>query len=178
VDTRPTLKAIILDLSSVNHVDITSVQLLVDARNQLDRHAAPNVVQWHFACIQSRWTKRALAAAGFGFPSQGLADGQARHWKSVYSIAEIAGSETNAENAEEAGKRLTRDIELGQWHDAQEHQDKQRASRISFEKPITVTVETASTEETGKAAVHGINRPFFHVDLEVALRCALANAEE
>jgi hypothetical protein len=66
---------------------------------------------------------------------------------------------------------------MGQWHDAQEHQDKQRESRISFEKPSTVTIETAATEEAIKAAVHGINRPFFHVDLEVALRSALANTE-
>jgi sodium-independent sulfate anion transporter 11 len=148
----------------------------VDARNQLDRHAAPNAVQWHFACIQSRWTKRALAAAGFGYPSQTLADGQARHWKSVFSIAEIAGSGTQTEEVEDS-KRISRDVELAVWHDAPEHQSKQRASGILVAKPI-VAVETTITEEFGKAAVHGINRPFFHVDLEVALRCALANVEK
>ena len=67
-DTRPTLKAIILDFSSVNNVDITSVQHLIDVRNQLDHYAAPDVVDWHFACVHNRWTKRALAAAGFGLP--------------------------------------------------------------------------------------------------------------
>jgi sodium-independent sulfate anion transporter 11 len=159
----------------VNYVDITSVQLLVDARNQLDRYAAPNAVQWHFACIQSRWTKRALAAAGFGYPSQSLADGQARHWKSVFSIAEIAGSETQTEELE-GSKRITLDVEMAEWHDAPEHQDKQRTSRISIAQP-KIAVNTEVTEESGKAVVHGINRPFFHVDLEIALRSALVNVE-
>ncbi|KAG8416905.1 hypothetical protein J3459_013540, partial [Metarhizium acridum] len=40
-DRRPTLKAIILDFSSVNNVDITSVQRLIDVRNQLDMYASP-----------------------------------------------------------------------------------------------------------------------------------------
>src|SRR6201999_2587401 len=102
-----------MDFSSVNHIDITAVQRLVDARNQLDRHAAPNAVQWHFACIyHSRWTKRALAAAGFGYPSQSVADGQARHWKSIYSVAETVGGDDIESPPKIDEKRLTRDIEL------------------------------------------------------------------
>ncbi|KAH8925190.1 SulP family sulfate permease [Atractiella rhizophila] len=65
-DTRPTLKAIILDFSTVSHVDVTSVQNLVDVRKQLDRHAAPDIVEWHFANIRSPWISRALASVGFG----------------------------------------------------------------------------------------------------------------
>ncbi|KAK4658576.1 LOW QUALITY PROTEIN: hypothetical protein QC762_0029370 [Podospora pseudocomata] len=66
--TLPTLKAVILDFSSVNHVDITSVQQLIDVRNQLDRYASPDIVDWHIACINNRWAKRALAAAGVWVP--------------------------------------------------------------------------------------------------------------
>jgi sodium-independent sulfate anion transporter 11 len=199
-DLRPTLKALILDFSAVNHVDITSVQLLVDARNRLDRHAAPHAVQWHFANIHSRWTKRALGAAGFGYPSQDAESGQARHWKSVFSVAEVAthGLDGSDENTgKDDGKRMTQDIELGQiWHDAPEG----RISRISaYDKPTVITSEeihaagisnwatnrisfdkggvvmTERVVETEKAAVHGVNRPFFHVSLEVALRCAREN---
>jgi solute carrier family 26 (sodium-independent sulfate anion transporter), member 11 len=199
-DSRPTLKALILDFSAVNHVDITSVQLLVDARNLLDRHAAPHTVQWHFSNIQSRWTKRALGNAGFGYFSQEAEDGQARHWKSVFSVAEVAdraldGSEEIA--GKECGKRMTQDIELGQiWHDAPE----ERISRISpHDQPTVISSEeihvagisnwatnrmsfdkggavmTERVEEVEKVAVHGVNRPFFHLNLEVALKCAREN---
>ncbi|KAJ5431784.1 sulfate anion transporter [Penicillium cf. griseofulvum] len=63
----PTLRAVILDFSAVNNVDVTCVQNLMDIRTQLDRRSAPVAVQWHFASIKNRWTKRALHAAGFGY---------------------------------------------------------------------------------------------------------------
>jgi sodium-independent sulfate anion transporter 11 len=62
----PILRAVILDFSAVNNVDVTCVQNLVDVRSQMDRRSAPVAVQWHFANVKSRWTKRALRAAGFG----------------------------------------------------------------------------------------------------------------
>ncbi|KAJ5781246.1 hypothetical protein N7457_006406 [Penicillium paradoxum] len=62
----PILRAIILDFSAVNNVDVTCIQNLIDVRTQLDRRFAPAVVQWHFANIKNRWTRRALNAAGFG----------------------------------------------------------------------------------------------------------------
>ncbi|KAI5810674.1 sulfate transporter family-domain-containing protein [Pyronema omphalodes] len=83
---KPTLKAIILDFSSVNNVDITSVQNLLDVRNQLDRYAAPDIVEWHFAAIGNRWTKRALSSAGFGFPA---GTRRKEGWKPVFSVAMI-----------------------------------------------------------------------------------------
>jgi solute carrier family 26 (sodium-independent sulfate anion transporter), member 11 len=89
---RPTLKAIILDFSSVNNVDITSVQQLIDVRNQLDRYTAPSVVDWHFTSINNRWTKRALVAAGFGYPSVSERETTLHRWKPVFSVAEIGGS--------------------------------------------------------------------------------------
>lgn len=67
----PILRAIILDFSAVNNVDVTCIQNLIDVRTQLDRRSAPVFVQWHFANIKNRWTRRALNAAGFGSsPSQ------------------------------------------------------------------------------------------------------------
>ncbi|KAJ5765885.1 sulfate anion transporter [Penicillium odoratum] len=68
-DELPLLRAIVFDFSAVNNVDVTCVQGLIDVRNQLNRHAAPSEVQWHFANIKNRWTKRALSAAGFGYPT-------------------------------------------------------------------------------------------------------------
>lgn len=87
-DNRPILRAIILDFSAVNHVDVTSVQGLVDVRAQLDRYAAPESVEWHFASINSRWTKRALTTAGFGYiDRERFASRQ--HWNPVYSYAPL-----------------------------------------------------------------------------------------
>lgn len=87
-DNRPILRAIILDFSAVNNVDVTSVQGLIDVRAQLDRYAAPESVEWHFASINSRWTKRALTTAGFGYiDRERFASRQ--HWNPVYSYAPL-----------------------------------------------------------------------------------------
>ena len=109
----PTLKAIILDFSSVNNVDITSVQHLIDVRNQLDRYTSPQRVDWHFAHIGNRWTKRALVSAGFGYPSP--QDGATpASWKPIFSVAEIGGQDSAAAAAaalEE--KKASADVEAG-----------------------------------------------------------------
>ena len=94
----PTLQAIILDFSSVNHVDITAMQNLIDVRNDLDRWAAPDMLEWHVACITNRWTRRALVHAGFGYPTS---DSPQYHvWKPVFSVAEIGGKNSAATTAQ------------------------------------------------------------------------------
>jgi sodium-independent sulfate anion transporter 11 len=87
-DHRPILRAIILDFSAVNNVDVTSIQGLIDVRAQLDRHAAPETVEWHFASINSRWTKRALTTAGFGYIDRERFAAR-QHWNPVYSYAPL-----------------------------------------------------------------------------------------
>lgn len=193
-DTKPTLKAVILDLSAVNLVDLTSVQLLVDARKALDRHASPDLVQWHFANIQSRWTKRALGAAGFGVPNhtENAGGGEAKKWKGVHGVAELATQ--NGEEEEEGKKgrkeRMSKDVEMGKvWHDSRESRSQPAVAtsedieagterwardRISFEndKGGSVMTERIGVE---KAPIIGVNRPLFHISLDVALRCAREN---
>ena len=87
-DNRPILHAIVLDFSAVNNVDVTSIQGLIDVRAQLDRHAAPESVEWHFASINSRWTKRALTTAGFGYLDRERFASRT-HWNPVYSYAPL-----------------------------------------------------------------------------------------
>lgn len=87
-DNRPVLRAIILDFSAVNNVDVTSIQGLIDVRAQLDRYAAPESVEWHFASINSRWTKRALTTAGFGYIERDRFASR-QHWNPVYSYAPL-----------------------------------------------------------------------------------------
>ncbi|KAH8431740.1 SLC26/SulP family anion transporter [Aspergillus melleus] len=188
----PTLRAVILDFSSVNNVDVTSVQNLIDVRNQLDLYASPQSVQWHFAHINNRWTKRALAAAGFGFPTPTSEDGFHR-WKPIFSVTEIEGNASAAAHAEMMtnehayqASHKTGDLENGLKHD---HHTTERE---------TYGIEVSSDGSSGQedklqrdlkdskayrnrrkvALVQGINRPFFHIDLTSALQSALANYGE
>ncbi|KAF4635044.1 hypothetical protein G7Y89_g3057 [Cudoniella acicularis] len=179
-DTRPTLKAIILDFSAVNNVDLTSIQTLIDIRNQLDRHAAPNAVQWHFACINNRWSKRALAAAGFGFPSFEADNGEPRHFKAIYSLAEMqdAGDLTAFIDPASNAKRrksivhTTGDVEPGDFVSREE-----KAIESHIEDAGASSGPPTSASAVRMATLHGINRPFFHPDLQSALVSATATEE-
>lgn len=169
-DNKPTLKAVILDFSTVNNIDLTTVQTLIDIRNQLDRYAAPHSVQWHFAGISNRWTKRALAAAGFGYPTPEPEDGFHR-WKPIFSVADIGGSHSAAAaaEAEENRRRSGKDIETGKSREM----TAESASENSLDRELTV-----SSAYNGKTApVSGLNRPLFHLDLTGALESAISNAE-
>ncbi|CZR61645.1 related to sulfate permease 2 [Phialocephala subalpina] len=95
----PILRAVILDFSAVNNVDVSSVQNLVDVRKQLDRYASPSPVGWHFANITSRWTRRALASAGFGYPKSNSPD---LNWKSIISVADFDDSLSSSQSNEKS----------------------------------------------------------------------------
>ncbi|KAI2602012.1 putative sulfate permease [Hypoxylon sp. NC1633] len=185
----PTLKAIILDLSSVYNVDVTSVQQLIDVRNQLDNYTSPDVVDWHFACISSRWTKRALASAGFGYPAP-RSDGLHARWKSIFSVAEIGGSESAAAQAEhDANEKEMTAAAAPHLRPAPSNPDDtpgpsvassitQSASRNNtnnYSNNDNKAPDSAGVGETRRVVVHGLNRPLFHVDLTSALQSAIAN---
>lgn len=186
-DNLPTLKAIILDFSSVNNVDITSVQRLIDVRNQLDMYTSPDVVDWHIACIGNRWTKRALVAGGFGVPTKAR-DGLHHRWKSIFSVAEIGGQDSAAAVAEEYSNErelsrnasLVRDEELG----AATAEEEGSAPPTPAEGLVgtgDTTVEKrgegSSKPKRKGAVVSSLSRPLFHVDLTSAVQGAIANAE-
>lgn len=176
----PTLKAIILDFSSVNNVDVTSTQMLIDVRNQLDRYTAPDVVDWHIACINNRWTKRALVSAGFGYPTV-RADGAHSRWKSIFSIAEIGGSESAAAVAEREANEKELAVTQSKAKDIEAAEaDAIRpsgASSTSASDSVGAKAKNPAPGSPRRAVVHGINRPLFHVDLTSALQSAIANVE-
>ncbi|KAI9741131.1 MAG: Sulfate permease 2 [Cirrosporium novae-zelandiae] len=170
----PTLKAIILDFSSVNNVDITSIQHLIDVRNQLDLYVSPDRVEWHFASIHNRWTKRALAASGFGYPSVPSSEPEFRRWKPLFSVAEMGGSDSAAADAE--ARDNEKDLRsIPSKHDLETGTD-----------PDSINSEASSKDTKGRPAVKitqklvvvsSISRPLFHTDLTIALQSAVANAE-
>jgi solute carrier family 26 (sodium-independent sulfate anion transporter), member 11 len=183
----PTLKAVILDMSAVNNVDVTSVQNLIDVRNQLDRYASPNVVQWHLACITNRWTKRALAAGGFGYPT--LPTEEYSRWKPIFSVAEIGGSHSAAAEAQKATNKALRrnsfyhnDVEQGRPHSSAAEKDAitidEHNKDGSSENSDIGKVLTSSKAYKRHTPVHGLSRPLFHIDLTAALQAAIANVEE
>lgn len=175
---RPTLKAIILDFSAVNNVDITSVQQLIDVRNQLDRYTAPSVVDWHFTSINNRWTKRALVSAGFGYPTVPTGEGNLQRWKPIFSVAEIGGSDSAAAVAEattnekELRDHRSRELNRPSGADAITHDSESGLSSSVDPKEVIV-----KAGDRRAAVVSGLNRPLFHIDLTSALQSAIANVD-
>lgn len=184
----PSLHAIILDFAAVNNVDVTSVQNLIDVRNQLDRWASPDTVQWHFAHVHKRWTKRALAAAGFGFPAVSEASGP-RWQRSIFNVAEILDrslpssiSQSHAKRSEDWSKDLETGLKV-QGSSASSSVMGVSEDDIQIvwtdqkdEKVHTHRRRGRSGIGTGMAVVDGINRPFFYVDLTSALKSAMADS--
>lgn len=182
-DTRPTLKAIVLDFSSVNNVDITSIQNLIDVRNQLDRYTAPERVQWHFACINNRWTKRALVSAGFGYPAEEN-DATFQRWKPIFSVAEIGGSSSAAATAEERAnkdyiRQQQKDLEHGQRDVDSINNSESGSSSNDIDKQLQKSnaYGTMSDNNLKVAVVQGLNRPFFHIDITSAVQSCIHNIE-
>ncbi|KAJ5094548.1 sulfate transporter [Penicillium angulare] len=172
-NARPTLKAIILDCASVNNVDVSCVQTLIDVRNQLDRYAAPERVEWHFAHLNNRWTKRALAAAGFGIPTPELS--RNGEWKAIFSVAEIDGDASVVKNT-----ALADDVEIGLQ---KEPASTLAIKRDSDDKSTTddgdinvVNDRPPRVTRRSRAIVEAVNRPFFHVDLTSALQAATSHS--
>ncbi|KAL8738435.1 MAG: hypothetical protein Q9181_000749 [Wetmoreana brouardii] len=184
---KPTLKAIILDFSSVNNVDITSVQHLIDVRNQLDRYAAPDKVDWHLACINNRWTKRALVSAGFGFPTPVGEGNMIERWKPIFSVAELGGKDSAAaaaeyrQNERELKRQRTRDAESrspSKGEDMVTKDESVSSDTSDYAQKIAESKAYGSGGVTNRVAVvYGLNRPLFHVDLTIALQSAIANVE-
>lgn len=181
--SRPTLKAIILDFSSVNNVDITSVQQLIDVRNQLDRYTSPSVVDWHFTSINNRWTKRALVAAGFGYPTVSRGDGSISRWKPIFAVSELGGSDSAAAAAEAASNEK-------ELHEQRERERRRPSAGDSKNIDIDIDVDADSGSSVNikaslaaqppvrrAAVINGINRPLFHIDLTSALQSAITNVK-
>ena len=174
------------------------MQHLIDVRNQLDRYASPNKVDWHLACITNRWTKRALASAGFGYPAPADDSLVFTRWKPIFSVAEIGGDASAAAAAEdlankrELRKQRTRDIEqartdrkLDEIARASGGDDGSSVSGTSSDSKAYRSQDSADNNvgiglgpgAARVAVVHGLNRPLFHIDLTSALLSAVANVE-
>lgn len=110
-DHRPILRAVILDFSSVPHLDLTGVQNLVDIRSAINRYADRDV-EYHFVGIISPWTRRALMAEGFGtgIPDKSIINATDSYFTSGYE-GEIENIRVKIEDEESSlGKEENRRI--------------------------------------------------------------------
>ncbi|KAI1153864.1 sulfate permease [Nemania diffusa] len=162
VDDRPVFRALVLDFGSVNNVDVTSIQGLIDTRTQLDHHTYPDRAEWHIADVTNRWTRRALAASGFGFPRVS-ADATAENtsWRPIFSVAASEGLYSSEKVIEVAQK----DIETGL----------ESRDRISSSSRGGATASNGLPDNL--ASLQGVNRPYFHLDVAAAVDTAIGNVE-
>lgn len=145
-DNRPKLRALILDFSGVPHLDLTGLQNLIDCRNQLDRHA-DRAVQWRFVGISNPWIKRALIKGSFGVSDN-------REF-SMFSVAHVGQTDADPEFG------AATDAEHGGIELASSHQ--QRANN----KPTS-----RSDGDSRVLPLLSIDRPYFHIDIDEAIRAA------
>ncbi|KAI1296052.1 sulfate permease [Xylaria venustula] len=159
-DNRPVLRSLIFDFSSVNNIDVTSIQGLIDTRTQLDHHTYPDRAEWHIANVSNRWTRRALAASGFGFPRISAdAPAENTYWRPIFSVA---ASEGLYGSEKETVVITHKDVEAGSIDGISPSQDGS-ARRSSVPEKL--------------AALQGVNRPYFHLDVSAAVETAIGNIE-
>ncbi|KAK4243377.1 sulfate transporter family-domain-containing protein [Corynascus novoguineensis] len=170
---RPTLRAVILDFAAVSALDMTAAQALIDLRNQFDRYADPDRVEWHFAGITSRWTKRALVASGFGTGPESRRSGGGG--------PVIDGSAANSEQQDKYGalEPLLGAAEVDSiGGDVQKGTDARSKTReIDIEAAAAEVTPVVSSSGKQLVPLFGINRPYFHVDIETAVTSVVRGLE-
>ena len=168
--TKPSLNAVIFDCSSINNIDITSIEGLVDLRNKLERHTKPHVVDWHFASMTNRWSRRALAVAGFGIPSKAN-EANLGNWSAVHAVASTLAGASIEDARDEADKRRRTRIDSDKEGETQRPAEQGSSGKEKQTECWRPSVSTSSLRP-----IYGINRPFFHLDLTQAVSIAVRNA--
>ncbi|KAJ3855593.1 sulfate transporter family-domain-containing protein [Lentinula lateritia] len=148
----PDIHAVVLDFSTVSHIDTTATQALIDTRNEIERWA-DHPVEFHFASILSPWIRRALVAGGFGL---GTPSSRAPH--------EIAAVVPYRDGL---GDRQLSDLR----QNVREHADDIETG-LSTSAQGKESINSFEIETTGYAPLLPLDTPFFHLDLESAVRAA------
>ncbi|KAJ3867580.1 sulfate transporter family-domain-containing protein [Lentinula novae-zelandiae] len=153
----PDIHAVVLDFSTVSHIDTTATQALIDTRNEIERWA-DHPVEFHFASILSPWIRRALVAGGFGL---GTPSSRAPH--------EIAAVVPYRDGL---GDRQLSDLR----QNVREHADDIETG-LSTSAQGKESINSFGIETTGYAPLLPLDTPFFHLDLESAVRAAESGLE-
>jgi sodium-independent sulfate anion transporter 11 len=150
---------------------VTAAQALIDLRNQFNRYASPDQVEWHFAGVSNRWTKRALVASGFGTDSRrnrvivGSAPStdDKNELEPLIGAADVGGDWTKAGGSLKGGEARSKAREV----------DIEAAGADAEVSPVS------SKNVGGRrlAPIYGVNRPFFHIDIETAVASTVQNLQ-
>jgi sodium-independent sulfate anion transporter 11 len=163
---------VVLDFSTVNIIDITSLQGLIELRTSLDRYAAPALVEWHFAGVHNRWTRRALANAGFGLPAGDCLD-ELGNWCPAYTVAtSLAGA---TEDEQRDLEILRREVHM-QDAESRLAATQRNDSKATIEDKHSISSATSGPRST-MTPIYGIDRPLFHIDLHDAVDVAVRDAK-
>ncbi|KAI2769455.1 sulfate permease [Daldinia loculata] len=149
--TKPTLKALVFDFSTVSNIDADAINGLIVLRKQLERWSSPETVQLHFASVNDRWVRRALAVAGFGYP-RGRELEAPIPWSPVFSLAKKTMGTTCTTLGESLIEPTRIDMAIENLENGQSG------------------IEAIPMGIGQLAATHGINYPNFHADLMAAVR--------
>lgn len=142
VDERPILRAVIYDFSMTPHVDLTGVQFLVDARQELNKYANREV-EFHFVGVASPWARRAIMT-GFFAKDAGFRPEQYMVELGSTGIDSRPLGQVNEENdSEDNGSIRPRD-----YRDEEERDTSSTLSDDGRYVPIVAT-----------------NTPFFHLEI-------------
>ncbi|KAJ4248466.1 hypothetical protein NW762_012803 [Fusarium torreyae] len=173
----PMLRAIVIDCSTINNIDITSVQGLVDVRAALDRWVSPSILEWHFGGLRNRWARRALAVAGFGHrPTD-----DCHALGSWTTITPLAGSfgETNGNGRRKQSTDDESAIDARCSARGTESSIKTSKDQTDEQVRSTVTPRDSDLEKLqGLQPIFALDRPLFHADLGEAVAAALENASK
>ncbi|KAH8554789.1 sulfate transporter family-domain-containing protein [Umbelopsis sp. PMI_123] len=154
--SKSRLAAVVIDFATVNNVDSTGIQTLLDVQSALNKYADRNV-QWHFANINSPFIRNALLAGGFG--SQTVS-----HPGEILPVVPASRDGPKQEKSAETTSSV-RDIEEAISEDGHKQQEIHEELRLSVESDLT-TLPGYPVDKY----------PFFHWNLEEAVRAASATA--
>lgn len=88
-----------------SQVDTTSIQSLVDTRDEIERWA-DHPVEFHFASILSPWIRRSLVAAGFGY------DNRPRPYNRRHDVAAVPPAYNVGPSSMDIEARETKEVQL------------------------------------------------------------------
>lgn len=155
--SKPRLAAVVFDFATVNNLDSTGIQTLLDVQTAINKYA-DREIQWHFANINSPSIRNALLTGGFGSQNGG----------NQGEILPVVPASQDGPT-----KRITKSVET-----TSSERDVEEALSHPEEKH-SVHEEHRLSNDSQLTSLPGLpvdKYPFFHWNLEEAVRAASAAA--
>jgi sodium-independent sulfate anion transporter 11 len=152
--------AVIFDFVTVNNLDSTGIQTLLDVQRAINKYA-DREVEWHFANINSPSIRNALLAGGFG-SSNSISEGE------ILPVVPASQDGPTRRNAQKQPSDI-------------EHQDLDEAVSDSEQKRSIHKEHHRLSNDSESLSLPGypVDRyPLFHWNLEEAVRAATNSALE